>query len=102
MEQLNFLQELIARWKAKQPNLFKWVTTISAILTFITGVPELLMEFGIALPEWALPFSNKVIAVASLAVSIISKLTVATPVATEKVLEDINSGATPKNAVAGK
>lgn len=102
MENLNLLQELIARWKAMQPKLFKVITNISVILLFITGVPEMLNEFGITLPEWAAPIASKVVAIASLCVAIISKLTVATPKATEDVLDDVSAGVKPEAASLGK
>lgn len=98
MNNLNLLQQLIARWKAKSPKFFNAITTISTIALFITGVPELLQEFGVVLPEAVAPFASKVIAWAALAVTIIGKLTVDTPQATNNVLKQIDDGVKPEKA----
>ena len=100
MNNLTFLQELIARWKAKSPTFFKVISTITAIAAFITGIPELLTEFGIVLPDFLQAISNKTIAIATLVGFIISKLTVATPAATARVLEKVDEGVKPAVASA--
>lgn len=102
MNNLNLLQQLVARWKSKQPQIFKIITNISMVAAFITGVPELLDLFGIALPEWAAPFASKAVSIAAIVVAAVAKLTTDTPAATERVLEDINAGTKPEKAVIGK
>lgn len=101
---LSFLAELVARWKAKSPSFFKVITTISTILLFITGVPTLLEEFGVVdlIPANVNEVIVKVVAAAALATSIISKLTVATPDATERVLEKIDAGVPAEAAKAAE
>lgn len=93
MDNLNWLQQFIARWKAKSPKGFAVITTIMFILGFITGIPQLLSLFpNIHLPEAANGVLVKVVFYASVVSGIISKLTVATPAATEKVLTQIDNG----------
>lgn len=98
MNNLTFLQELIARWKAKSPTFFKVVSTITFIAAFITGIPELLTELGVTLPEFLQVIANKAIAYAAIIGFIISRLTVDTPTATERVLTKIEAGTSPKEA----
>lgn len=99
---LSVLQQLVARWKAKSPKLFVYITNISLVLAFITGIPELLYELGLAqivvLPEVV----NKVILYSSIISSVIAKITVATPLATEKVLTQIAQGTESEIAVQNK
>lgn len=103
MDNLTFLQQLIARLKAKSPKFFKIITTLAAIVAFITGIPFLLQTFGVTLPAAIAPFASKLIAIAAIVGGIIAKLTVDTPVATNSVLKQIDSGvssATAKNTVS--
>lgn len=103
MQQLSFLQELIARWKAKQPKLFKAITNISALLVFLTGLPQVIeyLAPGIELPEALTGFIAKVVFYASLVGGVISKLVVDTPKTTETVLKQIDSGSKPETAKIG-
>src|SRR5690242_20382662 len=66
MNDLSFLAELIARWKAKSPTFFKVITTLATITAFITGIPTLLNDFGVTLPAILVPFENKTIAIAAI------------------------------------
>jgi hypothetical protein len=88
MNDLNFLQQLIARWKASSPTFFKVITTLSAITAFITGIPMLLTDLGVNLPSFLVAFENKTVAIAATVGALIAKLTVATPSATNQVLND--------------
>ncbi len=90
MNDLNFLQTLIARWKASSPLFFKVITTVTSIVGFITGIPLLLTDLGISLPAPVLAIENKVVTAAAFAMALIAKLTVATPSATNQVLQDTN------------
>lgn len=101
---LSMLQGLIARWKAKSPKFFSVISTITGILTFVVGVPTLITDLGIAdlVPDHFNIVIAKVVGAASLAMFIISKLTVATPEATTKVLEEVSQGVDPKTASSGK
>lgn len=102
MKNLSILQQLVARLKAKSPKLFQVITTISTIAAFVMGIPELLEQFSITLPEVVQPLASKAVAICSLIVAFISALTVDTPKATEAVLTDVNAGVKPANAVRGK
>lgn len=87
MNNLSVLQELIARWKAKSPKLFFYIQVVAAICFFVSGLPQLLIDLGITLPESLQVLASKIIGVASTVAFIISKLTVATPSETTKVLK---------------
>lgn len=91
METLSFIQELIARWKAESPKFFKIITTVTFVIALITGIPAFLSEIGVAdlIPESINVVIVKIVAIASFVASIIAKLTVNTPEATEKVLQEI-------------
>ena len=88
MNDLSFLQQLVARLKAKSPFFFKVITTLSGVTAFITGIPVLLTDFGVTqLPAIVTTFENKTIAIAAIVGGVISKLTVDTP-DTKQVLKD--------------
>ncbi len=73
---ISFLQELVARYTKKSPLLFKWIQGIAIVCMVITGVPDLLTYFGVALPEAISILANKTIAIASLVSLFISGLPV--------------------------
>jgi len=102
MDNLSWLQELVARWKAESPTFFKVISTISFICVFVTGIPMLLTQFGVNVPEVISPTLQQIILVAGLVGGVISKLTVATPNATERILEKVDSGVKPKAAKLGE
>lgn len=101
MQNLNILQQLIARLRAKSPKLFQVITTISAIAAFVTGIPELLDHFGVVLPEALAPLANKAVAICATIVTVISSLTVDTPKATKNVITNVASGVDPDVAKRG-
>lgn len=74
---LAFLQEIVARLKAKSPAFFKVINWIAAITTVLTGLPGLLIQLGITLTPALTILENKTVAIASMAALLISKLTVA-------------------------
>lgn len=86
MNDLTFLQQLIGRWKASSPAFFKVITTLSAITTFIVGIPMLLTDLGITLPSFLVSIESKTVLAATVAAGLISKLTVATPVSTNQAI----------------
>jgi hypothetical protein len=100
MDNLGLIQQLIARWKAKSPKGFAIITNIALVLTIIVGIPTTLVQLGIDLPEAFDLVINKAVAGASLALAIVLKFTVATPVATERVLTQIDNGVNPETAKA--
>jgi hypothetical protein len=71
-----FLKELIQRFFAKSPKFFKIIQVVSMVAFVVTGLPDLIAETGIVLPDYIVAIQNKVIAVASIVSFIISKLTV--------------------------
>jgi hypothetical protein len=71
-----FLKELIQRFFAKSPKFFKIIQVLSMLAFVVTGLPDLIAETGIVLPDYIVSIQNKVIAVASIVSFIISKLTV--------------------------
>lgn len=72
---LAFLQELLQRFFTKSPKFFRIWQLITAIAAAITGLPELLAYFGVALPETLATFQNKFLAALSTGMFIMSALT---------------------------
>lgn len=99
-----YLVELIKRWGSKSPKFFKVINVISLVTTILTGLPGLLQQFNVTLPDWASVLQNKVVAIASLVAFIISKLPVeSTPVAvTEQgdILKQTDQKALPFTAAS--
>lgn len=103
MNNLTFLQELIARWKAKSPKGFSIVASIAGILLVIAGLPTLLSTLNIILSAnidniliTAADISKGILAVLAV---LIPNLTVSTPTLTDKVLTKIQDGTPPKLAL---
>lgn len=72
---MNFLIELVKRFLADTPWFFKVIRTLSIVIAFVTGLPELIAESGIVLPEAIEVFANKVIAIGAVIAGIIAQLT---------------------------
>lgn len=72
-----FIKELINRLGAKSPKFFVIISKIAILCGLITGLPGLLVQFGITLPPDMLLLQNKVVAWAAVIAALISKLTVA-------------------------
>lgn len=87
-EALNLVHKLMARWKAESPNFFKQVGNVSMVLAIITGLPELLVYFEVQVPPYLHNYLTDIILHASVTAKFITKLTVATPM-TEEILVDI-------------
>lgn len=73
---LAFLQEFFQRLRKKSPTFFKIISTISAVVALLSGLPGLLQELHINLPGWAEIFQNRIVAICSTVAFFISKLTV--------------------------
>ena len=101
---LAFLQEFFQRLSTKSPKFFRVIQLITAITTIITGLPEFLKMFNIALPQALSALENKTIAIATMTAFLISKLTTqSTPVAqTEsgQVLKTTNEEKLPFTAAS--
>jgi len=79
---IDFLRESLQRLFQKSPKYFRIWGYISMTAALVTGLPGLLQELGINLPDWAAVLQNKVIGWASTIAFLIAKLTVqSTPVA---------------------
>ncbi len=76
---LKFLTPIIRRYILKTPILFRTVTIVSAVASFITGVPELLeymcenQDLCIAIPEAWAAYKSKVISIAGIVLSSITE-----------------------------
>jgi hypothetical protein len=73
---ITFLQELFMRLSAKSPKFFKVIQFVSLLAAAVTGLPGLLQEMNINLPDWAEVLQNKSVAWASATSLFISMLTV--------------------------
>lgn len=58
----NFLRETLERAFQKSPKFFKWWQIISGAFAMLTGIPWLLTQFNINLPEPLNTMANKAIA----------------------------------------
>ncbi len=71
----DFLIELIKRFLSKTPKFFKVVKAISVIVALITGIPALLEQANIVLPDSLNAIASKVVSIAALISAFISQLT---------------------------
>lgn len=71
-----FLKELFQRFGQKTPAFFKVIGWISSIVAVITGLPLILIDLGITLPDAVQAVANKTIAIAAIVGKVISMLTV--------------------------
>lgn len=58
---VKFLQETLQRIFQKSPTFFKWWQIITGVLTCIAGIPFLMTNLGITLPEPFATMSNKAV-----------------------------------------
>ena len=73
---IQFLVELIQRWRSKSPTFFKVIQWIAIGVTLFSGLPELLDQLNVTLPEWATILQSKVAGI----VGFVSFLLAALPV----------------------
>lgn len=73
---IQFLIELIHRWRSKSPTFFKVIQYIGIAVTLFSGVPELLEMLKVTLPEWATVLQSKVAGVAGFIAFILAALPV--------------------------
>jgi hypothetical protein len=71
-----FLKELFQRLGQKTPAFFKVIGWISTAIAVLTGLPIVLADLGITLPDAIQAFANKTIAIAAIVGKVISMLTV--------------------------
>ena len=72
---MNFLAELIVRLFGKTPAFFKTLQYIQIGIAIITGLPTLLIQSGVDLPESWDSIVLKIISVASIVGTFIAQLT---------------------------
>lgn len=72
---MNFLAELIVRLFGKTPAFFKTLQYIQIGIAIITGLPTLLIESGVDLPESWDSLVLKIISVSSIIGTFIAQLT---------------------------
>lgn len=75
---MEFLLELIKRLFAKTPGFFKVVQILSVITALITGLPLLLANAGIVLPEPLNALTSQAVAIAALVATFVAQLTATT------------------------
>ncbi len=77
---LKFLKTIIKRYFMKTPILYRIVSVISAVASFITGIPELLeymcenQDLCIVIPEAWGDIKSKVISIAGIVITFITEL----------------------------
>lgn len=75
----DFLAEIVIRLRAKSPKFFRVLQILSAVTAFIAGVPYVLIALGVVLPDWAVTFENKVVAIAAIVATFLNGLPVEQP-----------------------
>lgn len=76
---LDWLTETLNRFFHNQPQYFKYWTWLGYALTLISGLPYLIVQFHIKLPEPFATMSNKFISGVAIALVVMSKLTIKNP-----------------------
>jgi hypothetical protein len=79
---LNFLVELFSRLRTKKPKFFVYLQYLTAAMGAVTGLPGLLVQWGVSLPPAMTILENKFVAACSVGFFIASQLTTANPTAT--------------------
>lgn len=74
-----FLKELIVRFKSKNPKIFNVFATVGLIAWVLSGLPGLIEDIGIKLPEALMVLQSKVVSISSAVVFIMSQLAVINP-----------------------
>jgi pilus assembly protein TadC len=73
---LAFLADLLVRMLKPNPKFFNVLASIGVILTVITGIPELLINSGVELPEPFEVLASKFVSIIGLVIFFISQLPV--------------------------
>lgn len=84
----DFLLEIVKRWGAKTPYFFRVLRWLTVIIAVVTGLPEVIAEAGIDLPDAIDVLANKVVAIAATIGAIISQLTATTEEKTKREIKD--------------
>jgi hypothetical protein len=85
---LDFAIEAVIRFFSKTPWFFKVLQVITAIVAIITGLPELLYNAGVDLPDAWEAVSSKIISVAAMIGTIVAQFTTTIHVKEAEKLKD--------------
>lgn len=75
----DFISETLQRLFQKSPRFFKWWQIISGSFAVLSGIPYLLVQFNVNLPEPFATMSNKAITFFAAGAWFMSKLTIKSP-----------------------
>jgi vacuolar-type H+-ATPase subunit I/STV1 len=84
----DFFVELLVRLFSKTPWFFKVVQIISAVALVITGLPQLLVQAGVEIPEAWTGTLSQVVSIASMVAIFLAQLTTTTKVKEVEKLKD--------------
>ena len=84
----DFLLELIIRLFSDTPWFFKVIRIIGSAVAVITGLPLLLANAGIDLPDAMDAISNQVVSIAAVVGTIVAQMTVTTDAKKKEHLKD--------------
>ncbi len=85
---MNFLNELIIRLFSDKPWFFKVLQLLSVATAVVTGLPQFLVDSGIALPAAWEAISSQVVSVAAMVAAFVSQLTVTDKTKKDNGLKD--------------
>lgn len=71
----DFLVQLVKRFLSSTPKFFKVVKVLAIVTALIAGVPALLQNSGIVLPEAIQAIASKVVSISALVAAFIAQLT---------------------------
>jgi hypothetical protein len=72
----SFLKDIILRLFGKSPKFFQIIKIVGSIAALLTGIPVLLENSGVILPEYLQVFASKIVSIASIVAVFIAQLTV--------------------------
>ena len=84
----DFIVELLVRLFSKTPWFFKVVQIISAIALIVSGLPQLLAQAGVSIPDAWIGTVSQVVSIASMVAIFLAQLTTTTKVKAEEKLKD--------------
>ena len=83
-----FFTELLIRLFGDTPWFFKVIKIIGIVVAIITGIPVLLSNAGVELPEAINAIASQVVAIASILAAFIAQLTVTSDFKKKEGLKD--------------
>ena len=76
---INFIKEAINRFLARNSKFAKWLQYIAGAALIVTGLPDLLIFFGVSadsLPEWWIAIQSKGIQIAAFVLGFLAQFDV--------------------------